>query len=653
MNELIEQFVIEARELVQQASEDLLMLENQPGDRERLESAFRAVHTLKGSVGLFDLGPMLDVLHRAEDLLSRARSGEIAVDAALIDPLMAVIDWVDDSLGGIEGNAGLSDIHRQQAVRLIGILAPGIAAPAATVPTLVPVPTEMPSWAASLDADIRSAGISGRLTLIHYEPHPECFFNGDDPFATMARLADIRHMAFRLREPADAQSQYDPFRCNLVIEAAAADAFSDIEAIFRMIPDQVSLIATGDDATETAVADPAHGAERLSPVMRVETARIDALVEIASELVTAKNTLAPLVEEARSRGEEMLARRIASNHHEIERLVASLHGAVTRARMIPLEATFRRFPRLVRETSARLGKGVDLVIEGEGVEADREIVESLFEPLLHIIRNALDHGVETEAERVAARKPARGRIGLRTRQRGERIEIEVEDDGRGMDPDRVARTAVARGLISPEQLSSLPAEAVLQLVFTPGFSTAAAVSDLSGRGVGLDVVRTAIERLGGSVGLSSVTGSGTRFVLRLPISFSMAELMVVEVGGERYGIPMSEILETCRLPLKDVQPVRAGRAFVLRNSTIPLVDLSDMLKHPQRKSPPSAGDLKVLILRHGGERIGVVVDTITERAETLTRPMAGLLQGVMGVAGTTLLGDGKVLLVLNIEELIA
>lgn len=649
MEELVSQFAIEARELVQQASEDLLALEADPGKRESLESAFRAIHTLKGSAGLFDLGPMQGILHHAEELLSQARSGRIVVNAALIDPLMAVIDWVDDSIEGIAQTGRLPEAQEKQAPRLLALLDGEITERDAAEDVIIGSGT-LPEWAQALRPRVPASAAGMAMVAIRYEPHPECFFNGDDPLALVAKLPDLQHLAVSLKEPQPEPQNYDPFRCHLLIEAVSAGPRSEVEAVFRLIPDQVQLcpLPSRDREASSAVSEPS--VERHRTTIRVDSARIDKLVEVAGELITAKNGLVSLANDARTQGGGGLARRIADSHHEIDRLVASLYTAVTQARMIPLEHTFRRFPRLVRETAAKLGKALDLIIEGENVEADREIVENLFEPLLHLIRNGLDHGIEPEAERLRLSKPARGQLLLRARQQGDQIEIEVRDDGRGLDPQRVAAAALERGLMPESQLATLSDKDILQLVFAPGFSLASSVSDLSGRGVGLDAVQSSVSRLGGTLELQSVVGEGTAFFLKLPISFSMTQLMVVEVGGERYGIPISDVIETQRIRADAVQAVRAGQAFILRDRTIPLLHLGDLLQSPAPAM--HSGELKVLIVRTGDDDIGVAVDAIAERTETLTRPLTGLLQGVPGIAGSTLLGDGQVLLVLNMKELV-
>jgi two-component system chemotaxis sensor kinase CheA len=654
MDELMAQFCIEARELVQQSTEDLLALEREPGDRRRLESAFRSIHTLKGSVGLFDFQALHQVLHLAEDLLAGARDGSIDVDLGLIDPLLAVIDWIDGIIDPIAQTGQLSEKQVIAAGTLLDALQKVAAAPITAEPLFAA--EAMPQWASDLQARMRDpAPCADGLVAIAYTPHPECFFNGDDPFATMAQVPGLRHLEFALKEPVASRADFDPYRCNLVLQAIAEGPLARIQAVFRLLPDQVRLVELAVQAPIAAVTDPAEGpqaasTDRNAVLMRVEAARIDSLVEIAGELVAAKNGLLPLAGLARDGGDDALARQILASQSEIERLVNALYGAVTQARMVPVDQTFRRFARLVRETAARLGKAIDLVVEGEATEADRNIVEALFEPLLHLVRNAMDHGVETAAERLACSKPPRARLLLRARQRGDRMEVEVSDDGRGMDPIRVRDAAVAKGLLTSDQAEAMTDVESLQLVFSPGFSTAKVVSDLSGRGVGLDAVKTAVQKLGGALELTSRLGVGTTFVLRLPVSFSMSQLMVVEVGVERYGVPLEDIVETHRLAAADIRPIRAGQAFVLRQQTVPLLFLSDLL----RLEPPGmdVADLKVLIVRAGGGRVGIAVDAIADRAETLTRPLGGLLQGMHGILGTTLLGDGKVLLVLNMEELV-
>jgi len=290
------------------------------------------------------------------------------------------------------------------------------------------------------------------------------------------------------------------------------------------------------------------------------------------------------------------------------------------------------------------------VIEGDGIEADKTIVDELFEPLLHLVRNAMDHGIELPPQRFAAGKPPVARLSLRVTRAGEQIVVALSDDGRGIDPAAIRQSAIAKGIVTAERAASLSDAATLDLLFAAGFSTASSISDLSGRGVGLDAVRTEIARLGGSVAIDSRIGEGTSINLRLPVSFAMTQLLVVTVDGERYGVPMPSVVETVRVAQDAITPIRAGRAFVLRDRTVPLLSLSRLLDLPD--AAPSEKELTVLVLDIHGEPVGIIIDAIAERLETVTRPLGGVLRGIRGIAGTTVLGDGRVLLVLDVAGLI-
>jgi two-component system chemotaxis sensor kinase CheA len=289
-------------------------------------------------------------------------------------------------------------------------------------------------------------------------------------------------------------------------------------------------------------------------------------------------------------------------------------------------------------------------MEGEGVEADKSVVEGLFEPLLHVLRNAIAHGVEPETTRLEAGKPARTKIVLRARRDGDRVLVEVEDDGRGIDPASIRRAAEARGVASGDEIERMSDAETLELIFAPGFSTAAEVTDLSGRGVGMDAVRSAVERLGGEVGVQSLPGRGTTIRFSLPLTIVMTKVMSVRVGGELYGIPIDGILETAIVPTSRILPVRDAEAFVLRDRTLPLVRLADLLEIP--RTADRASGAKVLVMAVGDEPVGIAVDGFAERMDVLMRPMTGILAGMPGVMGTTLLGDGSVLMILDIPELI-
>jgi two-component system chemotaxis sensor kinase CheA len=639
MDELLHQFILEGRELVQAAIDDLLALETEPGNTARLDSAFRAVHTLKGSTALFDLAPLHAALHAAEDNLGQVRSGTARLDATQIDAICAILEWFDQCVDDLEAH-GIVDAPRLQLASALQQALTGQIEPGQE-----PGVNDAADWVASLAAQSGEA-----MVALRYRPLPECFFSGDDPLALIARIPQLVQLSIKQRDPWPAPDQLDPFRSNLQFEALSTAPLDDVEAIFRLVPDQVEIVSMSRASDKSA--PPAQAEIRAETVrtLRVDPARIDGLLDLVGELITTKNSMAALQSMAGELpGGVELARSIAAFRRDLDSLGSALYSGVLQTRMVPLANAFGRLPRMVRDLSRRLGKPVHLQIVGDTIEADKTIVDALFEPLLHLVRNAMDHGLESAAERSTSKKSATAAIELQVVTEGDVILITLKDDGRGIDPATIRASALRKGLIDAEQAATLPDKDALELLFMPGFSTAEAVSDLSGRGVGLDAVRADIARLAGTVNLASRLGEGTTVTMQLPVSFAVAQLLVVSVSGERYGVPMQDVVETVRIESNAITPIRTNRAFVLRDRTIPLLELSDLLGLPPRSA---TGKLTVLVLDVAEQRVGIVVDDINERIETITRPLAGLLQGMPGIAGTAVLGSGQVLLVIDVAELV-
>jgi two-component system chemotaxis sensor kinase CheA len=319
--------------------------------------------------------------------------------------------------------------------------------------------------------------------------------------------------------------------------------------------------------------------------------------------------------------------------------------------MVPLAQVFRSFPRLVRDMSQRLGKKVRLVTNGETTEADKAIVDRLFEPLLHLVRNALDHGIENPEQRRTAGKAEGATVTMRASRAGDRFIIEVIDDGRGIDPAIVRRRARERGVIGDDELAVLPDDQVIDLIFSAGFSTAAEVSDISGRGVGMDVVRATVERIGGRASVISRVGAGTTVRLDLPMNIAMSRIMVVSAGGQIFGIPMDAVTETVRLTPDRVSRIKNNDGFVLRDRIVPICSLAELMKLPQAR-PPGFDARLVIVTDISGKVIALEIDAIEDRLEVVLKPLQGLLSNARGYAGTTLLGDGRVLLVLDLKEIL-
>jgi two-component system chemotaxis sensor kinase CheA len=620
MNEFIEQFLIECRELVDQASDDLLALEDNPADRDRLDSAFRAFHTLKGAAGIVDFAAMGLALHAAEEVLSRVRAGDEAVTAALISDCLTCLDQVVQWLDVMEAT-GEPPADAGAAATAIAARFGATAAPAAA-----PAPKLADDAAAADLPPPASRLLRAQLALLA-EPSP----------GRVASAARVTSNILRSVGRAQEAAQLDELSRRSGNEPAAVTAA--LESLFQ---GRLALAAEG------AVAETAEPAAR---GLRVDIERIDALVSLTGELTVAKNALAHAAALARDGADSrVLAGLLKDQHAALERLVGELQHAVLNIRVLPLRHVFQRFPRLVREMVVALGKPARLVTEGDATEADKAIVESLFEPLLHVMRNALDHGIEPAEVRAAAGKPPSATIQLRAARVGDRVEVEVEDDGGGIDLERVRAVALRRGVATAEDLAGMSDQAVTDLIFAPGFSTAEAVSSLSGRGVGMDAVRSAVERMGGRVTVTSRPGQGTTVRFLLPFTVMMTGLMTVEAGGQVFGIPMEAVVETVRLERERIVPVGAARAFVLRGRTIPLVDLAEILGNRAPGTP--SGEANVVIAEAGGQLGGLEVDRLGERMDVMLKPMQGLLAGTPGVAGTTLLGDGRVLIVLDLHELL-
>lgn len=623
MNEFLEQFVIEGRELVAQGNDDLLALEERPDDKERLDSAFRVLHTLKGAAGIVDFVAMGRAMHAAEDALSAVRSGATPVTAPLVDLCLASLDqvgaWLDlmQASGEVpDGADAVADDLIRHFVELGGS-------------------DVRPAWPDS-HPDAANAGLStvSRQLLqaqkdLLAEPSTE---GATGRLGSAGRVAAnvLRHQGL---DTTDLESL-------LQTSLLADDAASMIVAIDRI------LSGFAEKEPEAPGTSPAQAPET---TLRVDVERIDRLIRLTGELLIAKNAVGHSAQCAEQDGDpRQLAVALKSQHQLLERLVGELQQAVFSLRVLPLHHAFQRFPRLMREMAASVGKPARLIIEGAATEADKGIVEAISEPLLHVVRNALDHGIEGAVERATAGKPSTSTIHLRAARQGDRVTIEVEDDGRGIDVARVREVARLRGVAAEERLASISDEEAIELIFAPGFSTASQVTDLSGRGVGMDVVKTTVERLGGRVSVSSRPHFGTVVRFSLPFTVMMTQVLTVEASGQVFGVPMDAVVETVRVGREAIRPVGAASALVMRNRTIPVIDLGSALGNGS--SAPGA-EANVLIVSVGGQLGGLEVDRLGERLDVMLKAPEGLLADVPGIDGTTLLGSGRVLIVLDLWEI--
>jgi two-component system, chemotaxis family, sensor kinase CheA len=642
MDELLEQFLIEGPEQVQQASDDLLALERDPEDMPRIDSAFRAVHTLKGSVALFDFAPMGSVLHAAEDLLGDIRVKRLPIEAWMVSALLDCMSACDAWLTSITNTGALPRDAQAESV----VLSEALRASARD--ELGAKPATDDKWFATL-LDRESAALvhyAQPFTAIRFIPKADCYFR-EDPVSHMRRIPKLLAVQMSTHPTAEMEN-YDPYLCNLVFVALSAASIEDVRSSLAGAEGQIAVVCA--DPVRTRQQANAQGSPgESSRSLRIDAQRIEALVDMLGEMIVAKNVLAHLAAQA-ARVDTPLARALTTNQGQIDRLVGDMHRALMGLRMVPLARSFRRFPRLVRELSGKLGKRVDFHIRGEEVEADKAVVDGLYEPLLHMLRNAVDHGIEDSAAREGAGKPANGSITLEATRQGDKIIVTVEDDGPGLDAGRIRRAAKAAGVDSSVPIDELEDEAALDLIFAPGLTTAKEVSEVSGRGVGLDAVRTAVDALGGHIAIASSPGRGTTARIVLPQAVIVTPVLVVTVGTEQFGIPIDVVVETARFAADRIASIRSGEAFVLRNETIPLVRLAALLGTSFAER--GGADVKVLIASVDAESVGIEVDDFGDRIDVLLRPMTGILASVPGILGSALLGDGRVLMVLNVPELI-
>ncbi len=604
-SELRQDFLIEAGELIERLGEQLVGLEAAPDDSELLNAVFRAFHTVKGGAGFMAIEPMVLLCHHAEDLLNEARNGTVVLGAAHMDALLEALDLLNGMMTALGADMPLTVPPTALLQRLLPVVAGSAAPPPAAASDGAVIDDS--EFEALLDNLYGSGapGLTEAAPVISAMPASASAI-GDDEFEA---LLDALHG-----------------------KGAAPGAGVSPPSAPPSAPPPVALQSSAPPAAPVRHAAPAE------TTVRVDTTRLDVLVNHAGELVLVRNRLLSL---AASHGDEALA--TAAN--ELDRVADELQTAVLGMRMQPVGRLFQRFPRIVRDLARQLDKEVELVLEGEGTDLDRSLVEALADPLIHLLRNALDHGVEMPQERERAGKPRKGRVCLAASQRGERISISVSDDGRGMDPQILRRKAVEKGLLDETQAARLTETECYELIFRPGFSTAAAISDISGRGVGMDVVKTRVAELGGTLQVRSRLGHGSELELTVPLTLAILRVLMVRVGTRLFALPLSNIEEVFELVegqdrLLDGRPVAAHRGRAL-----PLANLANWA------GASTATGRHVVVLRIGHLQMGCLVHAVLGREDVVVKPLGPLFAGAPGIAGATVTGDGRLALVLDLAGL--
>ncbi|HZX78254.1 chemotaxis protein CheA [Lysobacter sp.] len=545
-NDIAADFLIEAREILDQLGEQMVALEHAPTDRDCLNTVFRGFHTIKGGAGFLDFAPMVEICHAVEDRLNVARDGTVPMDAAAFDGAQQAVDLVIDMLDCVANGE------------------------------------ELPHAPASLLKSLRD-GAKGFVTQM-----PTLSSGSSAPAAS---------------QPPKAPPPPNP-------RAGGA--------------------AKGANAPEAADA-----------TVRVDVRRLDAMVDLVGELVLARNRLKTIRPRLR---DEDLDRAVTA----LDVATSRLQSAVMMVRMQPVGRVFARFPKLARDVARQVSKSVELEIIGAETELDRNLVEALADPLVHLVRNAIDHGIESPAARRAAGKSEQGTVRLSAQQEGDHVSIEVSDDGAGIDPEKIRRSAVNKGVIDSDAAARLSADECLHLIFAPGFSTRTEVSDLSGRGVGMDVVQSKIRELSGQVQIQSEVGRGSRFIIRVPLTLAILPTLLIELDDDVYALPLVRVVEVLAHERVEALWVDGQSMLDLRDEPLPLIDLRTWLGLP----PIAGAATTCVVLQSGEQRFCLTVDRVRGREEVVIKALPRTLRGLAGYAGASLVGDGRMALILDVDALL-
>ena len=634
MQEILEDFLIEAFEMIEQLDQDLVELENRPEDLELLNRIFRVAHTIKGSGSFLNFSVLTHLTHHMEDVLNKARHGELVITPDIMDVVLESIDFMKKLLNairdtGTDANTGLdSDIAN--VVARLDAISKG----------------ESPQETAPATQEAPKAEESAPQTA--QEDEEELDYSNMSPEEIESEIERLLNK----RQEEDKKKREEKKAKGEVSDIQAPKEITETPAVATQAPKPSPKPAEPKPQAKSAPRqdDNKTLATSLEQTIRVDVKRLDSLMNLIGELVLGKNRLIKIYNDVEERyeGEKFL--------EELNQVVASvsmvttdIQLAVMKTRMLPIGRVFNKFPRMVRDLSRELGKNIELVISGEETELDKSIVEEIGDPLVHLIRNACDHGVESKEERIAAGKKEQGTVELKAYNEGNHIVVEITDDGKGMDPVILKAKAVEKGIISEREADSMTDKEAYSLIFKAGFSTAKVVTNVSGRGVGMDVVKTNIEKLNGIIDVDSTYGEGTTLKLKIPLTLAIIQSLLVGVQEEYYAIPLASVIETVRISQDEIYTVENKSVLRLRNEVLPLVRLADIFGVDSVFD--NAEQAYVVVIGLAENKIGVIVDFLIGQEEVVIKSLGSYLKGTEGIAGATIRGDGRVTLIVDIAAM--
>lgn len=666
-------FLDELDEKIQVLNDGFLTLEREGQHEATIQEIFRAAHTVKGSSAIMGYDRMSELTHEMENLFDRMRQGRLQVTSPMVDVLFEALDTLKALREEIIGDGGKVDIApvvaRLRAFEDGGpatAMAPPGAAEAGAAPPEAPRAGDLTESEVEVMREALLVGLTPYRITVRLDPG--CQMKAARAFLVFRNLEELGEV-IRSVPPAEVLqdgrfddvfevvllSREDPDRIHNQLMTIAEVSTVLVEPV--VLPEGPAAVASEDVARLTekkaaAAATPENGhTEQHQTVrtVRIDVEKLDNLMNLVGELVIERTRLdrfAHVVENRLGNDEMMETLEGIANH--LGQVTNDLQVQIMKARMLPIAQVFNRFPRMVRDLAHKLGKEIDLVIEGRETELDRNVIEVIGDPLLHLVRNAIDHGIEPPDERVRRGKPRMGTLRLRACHQENNIVIRVEDDGRGMDPEVLRRKAVEKGLVDEETARRMRDADALQLIFVPGFSTAENVTDLSGRGVGGDVVKNQIESFGGNVDVESTPGAGSRFTIKLPLTLAIIRALMVDLAGQVYAFPLVNVQEIIQFPRDEIRMVGDNEVVVVRGSVLPLVRLGRLFGHPEKDEEKTC----VVIIGTGESRVGVVVDGLLGEQEIVIKSLGDLLGRIPGLSGATILGDGRVAMIVDVRALV-
>ena len=640
MQEILEDFLIEAFEMIEQLDQDLVELESNPGDLELLNKIFRVAHTIKGSGSFLNFDVLTHLSHHMEDVLNKARHGDLSLTPDIMDVVLESIDLMKALLAAIRdtGSDANTGLELEGVVQRLDAISNGGAAPAAAAPA--PAPEPAPAPAAE-------------------EPEPDyANMSAEEVEAEIERLLKKRQEEDKAkREAKRAAGTLEEVQ---LPTAPTDEAPAAAPAAKPAAPAAPAAAKPAAPAAKPAAAKPAPraggGADQKAPAtameqtIRVDVKRLDHLMTLIGELVLGKNRLLKIYNDVEERYEgEKFLEELNQVVSAVSVVTTDLQLAVMKTRMIPVGKVFNKFPRMVRDLSRELNKNIELEISGEETELDKSIVEEIGDPLVHIIRNSCDHGVEMPEDRVKVGKPEGGVIKLKAYNEGNHIVIEVADDGKGLNADALKQKGIEKGVISEREADSMTDKEAYAIIFKAGFSTAQKVSNISGRGVGMDVVKTNIEKLNGIIDVDSEFGKGMTLKLKIPLTLAIIQALLVIVQEECYAIPLASVLETVRVGQDEIYSVEGKSVLRLRNEVVSLVRLGDIFGVDSVFQ--NTEEAYVVVIGLAENKIGVIVDFLVGQEEIVIKSLGYYLSGTEGIAGATVRGDGKITLIVDVAAM--